>query len=428
MIEEAIIHVGMHKTGSSSIQETFSGLSIDNVEYLSLGGSANHSEFFGTILSDKPEDFHPNLMNGRDADASQQRKNQFSQNLDLALSQSSARRVLISAELLSASWVTTKMLDTLRLRLENYCRKLCVIGYVRPPVAYMQSAFQQRLKGGQLSSFAPASLYPGYRERFEKLDVVFGRDAVSLFPFMQTTVSDFDVVKDFGRIIGVDVGENAIVRANESLSLEAVSLLYVFRKFVANIFYDGFTLDNDRLIQMLSKIGGNKFLLASKLVRPILRKNQADIDWIEDRLGKVIEDFPSDSECCIGSEQDLLTVATDNREKLLKLLEEYKPQSHHGPSVADLMEHLRVVSSSGRLTYRAGQYGRISSPSDLSAVFRDSMLEPEEMLKEVAALFSKLEPKVAEGLRLSSFRAKRKMDQNREGSFNGGPSPLLRNQ
>jgi len=50
MIEEAIIHVGMHKTGSSSIQETLHHLEPrrrSSVGYLKLN-SPNHSAFFGS--------------------------------------------------------------------------------------------------------------------------------------------------------------------------------------------------------------------------------------------------------------------------------------------------------------------------------------------------------------------------------------------
>ena len=53
MIEEAIVHIGMHKTGSSSIQAAYSGDQLGNVVYLDLP-SANHSGFLFALLSKYP--------------------------------------------------------------------------------------------------------------------------------------------------------------------------------------------------------------------------------------------------------------------------------------------------------------------------------------------------------------------------------------
>ena len=54
---------------------------------------------------------------------------------------------------------------------------ITVIAYVRPPVSFMASAFQQavRVEG---RTDRRSRFWPGYRERFEKLDTVFGRENV----------------------------------------------------------------------------------------------------------------------------------------------------------------------------------------------------------------------------------------------------------
>lgn len=148
MIEEAIVHVGMHKTGSSSIQATLHNLASEPdapAGYLKLN-SPNHSGFFMTLLSEKPEEYHAHKLNGRTKEEAKEIQKRFERDLEDALSVFDSRVLIISAEDLSAPSVTENMLGRLKGILSRYCHSLRVVGYVRPPVAYMQSAFQERLK------------------------------------------------------------------------------------------------------------------------------------------------------------------------------------------------------------------------------------------------------------------------------------------
>jgi len=423
VIGEAIVHVGMHKTGSSSIQETLSRMGMAGVQYLQLSGSANHSGFFGTLLSDKPENFDANLMNGRDAEESNRRKRHFAEIFERELSQTSADRILISAELLSAPWVTVSMLENLREKLIKKCRRVRVIAYVRPPVGYMQSAFQQRLKGGDLSNFTPASLYPRYRKRFEKLFSVFGSSSVLLCPFNSSTLTDGDVVKDFSERIGVVVKDESILRTNESLTLEAAAVLYAFRKFGVSNYYDGFTSDNDQLVHSISRIGRRKLILAPDLVEPVLQANSADIEWVNERLEIPIEDAPRKSKYVIGSEDDLLEVAKEHREDLIRLIKEsvLKPEMHL--NVVEQLDLLTLITSSGPLRYRSGYPACLGTKSDSFSLFQNTDLEPAELLREAAAVFSQVEPRVSEGLRISAIRADRKMAFDKQGFVEKASKP-----
>jgi hypothetical protein len=417
MIDEAIVHVGMHKTGSSSIQETFSRLSMDGVKYLRLGGSPNHSGFFGTLLSENPENFHPNHMNGRGVKESRERKFRFLETLHSELSQATENKVIISAELLSAPWVTADMLDDLRSILLTYCTEVSVVGYVRPPIGYMQSAFQQRLKEGNLSELSPKPLYPYYRNRFEKLDTVFGVSKVRLVPFRPADLIDGNVVTDFGKRIGIKVDEGMAVRTNESLSLEACATLFAFRKFVKHAVYDGFTSDNNRHWQCLSRIGGKKLTLSSALVGPVLDAKRSDIDWMSARVGTSIEDAPQASESAVGSEEDLLSVAMENRDALWSLLDEHGQGPAGEAGAAELVDRLQLLVAREPLAY----WDAKAQATEDFAVFRDAEQSPEALLREAAQLFSQTEPEVASKLRRVTTSAKRQV--SREGAAKAPDKP-----
>lgn len=57
-----ILHIGMPKTGTSSIQETLSQENeIEECEYLKIGPSSNHSTIIYSLVSKRPELHHVHI-------------------------------------------------------------------------------------------------------------------------------------------------------------------------------------------------------------------------------------------------------------------------------------------------------------------------------------------------------------------------------
>lgn len=341
MIEEAIVHVGMHKTGSSSIQETLGKIQMKEVEYLSLG-SVNHSGFLMTLLSDSPQNYHTHARSGRNAAQVQSLKEFYTQRLHTALKNTNTKRILISAEDLSRAGEGE--LEYLKEIILGYCQRIKVIGYVRSPVGFIQSAFQQRLKGGSNLTFNLQSCYPNYYKRFAKMDDVFGKDNVELVAFKKDSLHSGDVVQDFAHRIGVELLPEQIARTNEALSLEATALLYTFRRFTEKpAGYEEFSRDNNRLIAALSEVGDQKLVFADAAVASVLDDNREDIDWMSARLGQSILDQPGDSPQAIGSEADLLNIAYESRLALWELLEKAEPLNHDTTGLARLVDRLHTL-------------------------------------------------------------------------------------
>ena len=117
-------------------------------------------------------------------------------------------------------------------------------------------------------------------------DDVFGRANVHLWKFDPKSFVGKCVVQDFCSRLGIAFPKDRIVRVNESLSREAVALLFAYRKYGRAL---GSTAmngpENQRLVAQLRKIGGSKFRLSAEAVRPILDRNREDIEWMEKRLG-----------------------------------------------------------------------------------------------------------------------------------------------
>lgn len=295
MLEECIIHVGMHKTGSSSIQETFlKAKNIGDIGYLQLGRRSNSSGWFEKKFL-----------------AADDSKRVFHKAVEEGLTHVSSKRVLISAEILSGHQFCEHSLGTLKEVLSMFFERLSVFAYIRSPHSYMESAFQQRLKNLGSKHYTIERLYPRYRQRFERLDNVFGQDAVNLKKFDRDLLYESDVVKDFCRCNGVDVSNDLLVRVNESLGLSSAALLYLWKCYIRQ---GGNQKRHQSVYRDILKSvrgfesAGKKIRLSSSLTESVIKKNSADVSWMEERLGtKLVE--PIGKEKGIQSESDLLSIA-----------------------------------------------------------------------------------------------------------------------
>ncbi|NYS78424.1 hypothetical protein HZS80_12020 [Halomonas glaciei] len=382
MINEIIVHVGMHKTGSSSIQETLSKTPMEDVEYLSLG-SSNHSGFFSTLLSKHPENYHAHRKNGLNKSQARELQKSYVEKLHAVLQGVTKNKVLISAEDLSSSGNEYCELEYLKEMLLPHCSRIRLIGYVRPPAGYMQSAFQQRMKGGGQNFFDLEKVYPYYKQSFAKMDAIFGKENVELIAFKRDSLHNGDVVQDFARRIGVAVEPSQIVRTNESLSLEATALLFAFRRFGRKLTgYKGYNRDNNRLIAALSGLGNQKLVFSESVLSSVFETNRSDIEWMSQRLGTSIVEEPSTSSQTIGSEEDLLDVACANRLAIWSLLEQEETLSRGGKDLAKLVDRLYMLHAREISPLLHSENSLFSSVQ--LELIANSNIQPELLLKTLA--------------------------------------------
>ncbi|MDP2902987.1 MAG: hypothetical protein Q8N96_07730, partial [Methylovulum sp.] len=284
-MKRCVIHIGMHKTGSTSIQVSFCN-HLNNPEwrYAQLG-HANHSYVLAKILrQDLP---------GGDAaiGLGPLSHNEILDKFINGLGQE-GENYLLSGEWLSSAVGVSKLTE-LRDLLLLHVDKVTIVGYVRSPKSYMESSFQQHLKMDTLKLNFTA-LCPRYRHRLEPFDLAFGKENVMLWKFDPATFKNHCVVQDFCDRLSIAFPEKLIKRRNESLSREAIAFLYTYRKHING--KDGnkaFSVkENIKLVNYLAQLKGSKLRFASEVIKPVLDANQADIQWMEQRIGEpLIEPF-----------------------------------------------------------------------------------------------------------------------------------------
>lgn len=232
-----ILHVGMPKTGTTSIQNSlYHGLEDRRFRYVSLG-QVNSAICLITLFRDHPETAWP-FRHSRDWKAKVDRtRRNYDRRLRRALRDSVARgrTPILSAE---CCWNYSEgELGRMRDFLASEGCRARVIAYVRPIKSWMESMFQQSVKAGRWEMGTDLSKVPGepggHRPslRLAAFERVFGSESIVVRPFVRSALHEGCVVSDFCRVSGVTLNPRGILRSNDALSADAVRLLCAYNRY-----------------------------------------------------------------------------------------------------------------------------------------------------------------------------------------------------
>lgn len=306
--KKLILHIGMHKTGTSSIQDTLHyNLKDQNIKYMDLG-VPNHSGALNQLFSSDTNSKIRERIHSK-----------FMSNLI-----TSHDTYIISAEDLST--FSEDSLISAKLFFEDFFQDVAVIGYVREPKGWIESAYQQILKDHK-NYRAINTLIPNYKNKFDKFDRIFQKNNVFLYKFDPKHFPNGDVVLDFYRKIGLLTGQNIeskeIIKTNETLSKEAVAILYLLRKYhdSSEVGRD-YSKENTSFIEALSKVGSSKFKISPAFFCTILEQIQDDVSWMETRLGckllnEIYEHHQDEIDTELGLENLGISFILSNQYKML---------------------------------------------------------------------------------------------------------------
>lgn len=162
---EAIIHPGMPKTGSSSIQATLVAVQPEGW-VLPDTPTGNMSGQYSLFFEDNPQQHRSFKARGLNVDDALRERKAGLEKFERRLREGSANgmNALFTGERISgASEIALKRLAEL-YRSHGY--EIRVVAYVRKPLSFVQSAFQQNIKVKKVSLNKKTMQWPRYRERF----------------------------------------------------------------------------------------------------------------------------------------------------------------------------------------------------------------------------------------------------------------------
>ena len=276
--ELVYLHVGMHKTGTTSIQRSLQGYDDKKIRYADLGLS-NHSVFIKTIFGRLADEYEVHKAVGRDKKDVEALSAQYRKQLISEL-KSRSRTLVISGE--DIGILSSDEVADVRDFLLQYSDSVRVVGYVREPYGYASSMFQQDVKTG-LSELETRA--PRYRFKFEKFLKVFGEENCEIVRFEPRAFPGKCAVNDFCRRLGVDTRLIDRVRENDGLPAEVVALMYFWNMDgVRSVGEARLMRTRMKMVAALRLHFSQKFSLDPDLVEEKLDAD--DVRWMENILGE----------------------------------------------------------------------------------------------------------------------------------------------
>ena len=215
-MRQVILHVGMHKTGTSSIQDSI--YNIDSDGFRTVGfAEKNHSIPMYTIFSENRLNYHIWKNKGYNDNQIIEKKVEYENILEEKIRDESVDCFLLSGE--DMSGLTESEQISLCEFFKERSFKVRVIYVVRDPISFAASANQQRAKGGAKSL---VKINPIYKRRISGFLKGCGHENISIFKYEHLVQGG--LIKAFSEIIGVSLEEKP--RANESVTSEALALIY----------------------------------------------------------------------------------------------------------------------------------------------------------------------------------------------------------
>ncbi len=295
-----ILHVGLHKTGSTSIQncaefrhrELLLAHGIRYGEFRLEGKSRpNHGGPVAAAVFDDPDKYGEEWRQKlfcTPAQAQQACRDQLAR----MLHKPDVPTLVLSGELFSV--LERPDMETLRDRLGEHCSRLRVLALIRNPLSFMESTLQQRVRGGKLPD--PGDLAALERRRYLRLHRVFG-DCLEVLNFDECAGSDLGLVGSFYRACGV--AENALTdldvgTANPRTSLEAFRLMRAINERYPNLdHHPASALRRPRDMQSLHALPGARFSWRECNDPAVAETARRESEWFAENTGLV---FPEPAE------------------------------------------------------------------------------------------------------------------------------------
>lgn len=267
MVDEVILHIGMHKTGSSSIQRSLYGYD-DGRTFYARFPERNHSAAIRGGFSTHPERYHQWRKLGLDDTEIRRRRGAARAQLAHELARTDRHTLIISGEGISLLDDSGKhqFLDVI----QQFCDRVRVVCYIRHPLDFAASYLQEIIKSGARS--CPSVVKTLYRKRLDVFVQRIPAGDLIVRPFDRSCFAERSVVADFCNICELDTSRLSEEHANESLSAPALKLVYAFNR--SNQCYSGDRIVHQARLRLVEQV---KHLYASY---PAIEK--ARFAWLAD--------------------------------------------------------------------------------------------------------------------------------------------------
>jgi hypothetical protein len=300
MIKTIYLHVGLHKTATSSIQETLGKAHAllahggylypiftkrDTIHY-------NHSEVFYSMFFPKPEAYHMNVLYGyTNTDAVNELNRNYHNQLIRQMEDFQGDKMILSAEDISILYLNPlRNLKNYLITITNPEVRIEVILFCRHPVTWSSAHIQELIKGGinleEARKKNAIVILENYQKKINTFSRVFTLESIHVFRYEDAIQNQYGPAGAFLSCIGADA--SFIKKINLRNELHNVSLSYE-ATILLNSIYSKIPAFTDNQVNpdlnnfyphIIHQIPGEKFYLEAFHNQEIWLRSQDDINWI----------------------------------------------------------------------------------------------------------------------------------------------------
>jgi hypothetical protein len=243
------LHIGVEKTGTSSIQRFFrinrDALKREGVLFPGSPGAENHMALAAAAQNDRKRD-DLRIIHGLDSTAKiREFRRTVAERLMAESRDSGCQTVVFSGEHCSSRLTTPAEVDLLARMLRPLASDITIVVYLRRQDEFLCSTYSTDVKSGfsgrmEVPSPEQREERYNYQSLLQRWSSVFGKRNIVCRLFDRTLLKDGDVVADFLQLLGIERndGYRQPERVNESLDINALEFLRLFNTTVPR-FKDG---------------------------------------------------------------------------------------------------------------------------------------------------------------------------------------------
>lgn len=269
-MKEIILHLGFHKTASTSIQQTLYK-NCNKAVFCNKGYiypdelPSNHGIVFYSMFSPHPEKYSINIRKGLSLEEIHKNHESWKNYLIKLSGNNTNKKLILSGE--GISLLSKYSLSKFRDFVINIFKtqNIRVIIYVRNPYDFIRSNYGEYQKTGINKDIS--SIKPNYELRFERIFSTFDENNIKIYKFEDAIKNSFGPVGHFYekvlRFSDKEIKSFKLIRSNESYSQLALELCKHINSR-GSLVNDSLKLNTNRTAYDLFpiiKIDGSKFKL-----------------------------------------------------------------------------------------------------------------------------------------------------------------------
>lgn len=297
VLKEIILHIGLHKTATTSIQYALANndsvlkhsgflYPIFNNGYKDLD---NHSIPLLSMFLESPEKYHMNIKFGfSDSLSCEELNKKYYDQLFSSINNGCCDKLILSAEGLTK--LNEEELRRFKRFLDELSDNIKIIACVRNPVDYARSVIQELVKGGakleDAEKLAVKSSSYIFKNSLNKFISVFSGSKLDVYQFEESiSCVHRSPEKFFFERVGfskVDIENIQLCSKNESLSYESILLISFLNERYPLIINGKKNKQHiARFFSNIYKVKGSAYKLTGVMLDNILKNSLSDVTWLE---------------------------------------------------------------------------------------------------------------------------------------------------